>query len=76
VGAGKFASGPLVEVIGRCIVKGLAFLLRDLVTYARGVFLIKGQAPGPNLIGPLPSLFGVPRVFRIGRGFNIGRGFP
>jgi hypothetical protein len=57
-------------------VRGFAFLLRDLFTYARGVFLIRGQAPDPHLVGPLAGLLGVPRVFRIGRGFNIGRGFP
>jgi hypothetical protein len=57
-------------------VKGFAFLLRDLVTYARGVFLIRGQAPGPRLVGPLADLLGVPGVFRISKGFNIGRSFP
>jgi hypothetical protein len=75
-GDGELVGGSFGEVIGRCFVKGFAFLLRDLVTYARGVFLIRGQAQGPYLVGPLAGLLGVPRVFRISRGFNIGRRFP
>jgi hypothetical protein len=74
-GDGRFVSGPLVEVIGRCIVKGFAFLLRGLVTYGGGVFLMRGKAPGPHLIGFLADPLGVPRVFRISSGFSIGRSF-
>jgi len=57
VGAdGELVKGPLVEVIGRCIVKRFAFLLRELATYTGGVFLIRGQVPGPRLIWPLADL--------------------
>ena len=75
-GEGKLVSGLLVDVIGRCIVGGFAFLLRELVTYASGVFLIRGQAPGPHLAGPLADLLNVSGVFRISRGLSIGRNFP
>jgi hypothetical protein len=73
---GRFVSGPFIEVISRCILGSFAFLLRDLVTYGGGVFLIRSQAPGPRLVGPLADLLGVPGVFRISKGFNIGRSFP
>jgi hypothetical protein len=72
---GRFVSGPFIEVISRCIVGSFAFLLRDHVTYAGGVFLIRGQAPGPHLVGLLADPLCVPRVFRISSGFSIGRSF-
>jgi hypothetical protein len=76
VGAdGELVGGPLVEIIGRCIVKRLAFLIRDLATYIGDVFLIRSQAPGPRLVGPLADLSDVPGVFRISVGFIIGRNF-
>ena len=77
VGAdGELVSGPLVEIIGRCIVKRPAFLMRDLATYIGDVVLIRGQAPGPRLVGPLANLLDVFGVFRISVGFSIGRNFP
>jgi hypothetical protein len=75
-GEGELVGGPLVEIIGRCIVKRLAFLMRDLATYIRDVFHIRGQAPGPRLVGPLADLLDVPGVCRISRRFKIGRNFP
>jgi hypothetical protein len=57
-------------------VKRLAFLMRDLATYIRDVFHIRGQAPGPHLVGPLADLLDVLGVCRISRGFTIGRNFP
>jgi hypothetical protein len=75
-GEGEFVGGPLIEIIGRCIVKRLAFLMRDLATYIRDVFHIRGQAPGPRLVGPLADLLDVPGVCRISRRFKIGRNFP
>jgi hypothetical protein len=72
---GRFVSGPFIEVISRCILGSFAFLLRDLVTYGGGVFLMRGKAPGPHLIGLLADPLGVPRVFRISSGFSIGRSF-
>jgi len=75
-GEGELVGGPLVEIFGRCIVKRLAFLMRDLATYIRDVCLITGQAPGPRLVRPFADLLDVLGVFRISVGFSIGRNFP
>ena len=74
-GDGGFVSGPLVEIIGWCIVKGFAFFLRDPITRIKRVFLISGQARGPFLVEPLADLLDVLGIFRISKGFNIGRKF-
>ena len=62
-----FVSGPLVEIIGWCIVKGFAFVLRDPITRIKRGFLISGQARGPFLGEPLAIL---------SKGFNVRLNLP
>jgi hypothetical protein len=64
---GKLAGGPLVEIIGRCIVRSFAFLLLGLTTCIRGVFLIRSRAQGPFLVEPLAIL---------SKGFNVRPNLP
>jgi hypothetical protein len=65
---GKLAGGPLVEIIGRCIVRSFAFLLLGLATCIRGVFfLIRSRAQGPFLVEPLAIL---------SKGFNVRPNLP
>jgi hypothetical protein len=66
-GDAKLAGGLLVEIIGRCIVRGFAFLLRGLATCIRGVFLIRSWAPGSFLVEPLAIL---------SKGFNVRPNLP
>jgi len=75
-GEGKLVGEPLVEIVGRCIVRGSAVLLRGLATRIGSVFLIRGQARGWCLVEPLADLLDVLRVFRISNGFIIGPNLP
>jgi hypothetical protein len=67
VGDAKLAGGLFVEIIGRFIVRGFAFLLRGLATCIRGVFLIRSRAPGSFLVEPLAIL---------SKGFNVRPNLP
>jgi len=53
---GGFVTGPFVEIIGRCFVKGFAFLVRDPTVCIKRGFLISGQAQSPFLVEPLAGL--------------------
>jgi hypothetical protein len=66
-GDGKLGGGPLVEIIGRCIVRSFAFLLLGLAKCIRGVFLIRSRAQGPFLVEPLAIL---------SEGFNVRPNLP